>query len=111
MGIGPASGEMKMSNPYAKSWDYTVKIKDLLLRDDELDAEQIAQIAGEVSARLTALQSRVSGHLLKAELSAVLGLLATIDASDDQKDAERTFNYALAMLYDIGDKGKRLWID
>ena len=101
------------ANRFAKQWDHRLQIKDILLDADPLPptAETIRRGAA-VATRVKALMGRLQedSDPLWQDLDDVLDEFDLREV-ENRYEARDRFNGALASLYDIGDYGKRVWIE
>lgn len=89
-------------------WNHTLKIKELFEHDAEDHDEVARRIGPIVSGRVRKLAEKIKAE--DPDLSSDLEESADYFADcEDEEQAQRMFNDALAELYDIGDQ-HRIWI-
>jgi hypothetical protein len=99
-------------------WLNKIAIKDLLTTSSDEEASERAPvaailIAGRIRALIKVLENRESEDdiSLASDLDEIADIFENFPAlKGEDEDLLETFNGALAELYDIGDRGHRLWV-
>lgn len=108
---------------FARRWAYTLKLKDLLADDPpEGHDEHALKVAPEAERRLREFRDQVEFERIRAgdnwkhgDLPEHMDEVADYFNDVLDKEADRSpqelFNFALQVLYDYGDDGKRVWVE
>lgn len=87
-------------------WDHHVELDDLHEAKDKGEMT-IGQVAQAFAKRL----EKIADEDLQADLAIPIENLKCINEDEDDGSAMEEYNDLLQEIYDIGDAGKRLWIN
>lgn len=89
-----------------KDWDHKVELGDLH------EAREAGELSvGQVASRFAERLEKIEDEELQADLAMPIADLKCIAEDEDDDNAQDEYNEILAEIYDIGDAGKRLWIN